>query len=183
MLKSSKWIKLQAKKNNILEPFIPYSVREGVISYGLGPYGYDIRLDKTYKKLKPGKPVLDPFEMTEDDYLTFTENKITIETGSFILGRSVEFFRMPLKVVGLVFGKSTYARNGILVNVTPLEPEWNGFLTISISNVSGRPAVVYPMQGIAQVLFFESDRLPLFSYRELKGKYDDQKDITPSKIQ
>lgn len=182
-MKSSKWIKLQVKKNNMLEPFIPYSVRDGVISYGLGPYGYDIRLDKTYKRLNSGKQVLDPFRVSENDYQTLTGNTIIIEAGSFILGRSVEFFRMPLKVIGLVFGKSTYARSGIFVNITPLEPEWSGFLTISISNVSDRPAVVYPMQGIAQVIFFESDKLPLFSYKELKGKYNDQKDITPSKIQ
>jgi dCTP deaminase len=182
MLKSSKWIVYQARKNKMLEPFVAHSVRNGVISYGLGPYGYDIRLDKTYKKIKPGIEKINPHNIGESDYETFCETEIAIEPGSYILGRSVEFFRMPRKVIGLALGKSTYARSGILVNVTPLEPEWSGYLTISISNLSGRTAILYPMEGIAQIVFFESDALPLFSYKELKGKYNDQKDITPSKI-
>ena len=182
-MKSSVWIKDQAEKHQILTPFIPESVRDGVISYGLGPYGYDIRLDKTYKKIKPEIKKINPHNIKKSDYETFCEEEIIIEAGSYILGKSVEFFRMPKKVIGLVLGKSTYARSGILVNVTPLEPEWSGFLTISISNLSGRTAILHPMQGIAQVLFFESDALPLFSYKELKGKYNDQKDILPAKIQ
>lgn len=183
MLKSSTWIKNQAEKHQLLNPFLPYSVREGVISYGLGPYGYDIRLYNTYKKLKTNTQQINPHNMNESHYDTFTEEQIILETGSYILGRSLEFFKIPKKVMGLVLGKSTYARSGILINVTPLEPEWNGFLTISISNISGRPALLFPMQGIAQVIFLESDALPLFSYKELKGKYNDQQDIIPPKIQ
>lgn len=183
MLKSSVWIREQAEKHRILDPFVPEPVRNGVISYGLGPYGYDIRLDKTYKKLKGEIKTVNPHHIAGDDYETFCEEEIRLEPGSTILGRSLEYFRMPRKVIGLVLGKSTYARTGVLVNVTPLEPEWSGFLTISISNLSGRTAILYPLQGIAQVLFFESDALPLFSYRELKGKYNDQKDILPAKIQ
>jgi len=183
MLKSSTWIKTQAEEHQLLNPFLPYSVREGVISYGLGPYGYDIRLHNTYKKIKTNIQQINPHNMSESHYDTFTEDQIVMETGSYILGRSLEFFKIPKKVMGLVLGKSTYARSGILINVTPLEPEWNGFLTISISNISGKSVLLFPMQGIAQVIFLESNALPLFSYKELKGKYNDQQDITPPKIQ
>ena len=182
MLKSSTWIKDQAEKFRLLDPFVPDPVREGVISYGLGPYGYDIRLHNTYKQPAPMVSILDPLNIQNADFETQTEDIIHIPAGSYILGRSLEYFRMPNKVLGLVFGKSTYARNGILVNVTPLEPEWSGFLTISISNLSGRTAVLHPLQGIAQVLFFESDALPLFSYKELKGKYNEQTDILPATV-
>jgi dCTP deaminase len=182
MLKSSAWIKDQAEKHGILDPFVPESVRKGVISYGLGPYGYDIRLDKTYKKIRPEIRVINPHLVADGDYETFCQEEIHLEAGATILGKSLEYFRMPKKVIGLVLGKSTYARTGVLVNVTPLEPEWSGFLTISISNLSGRTAILFPLQGIAQVIFFESDALPLFSYRELKGKYNDQQDILPAKI-
>ena len=183
MLKSSVWIKNQAEKSKLLEPFVPEPVREGVISYGLGPYGYDIRLHNTYKQPAPSMSKLDPHHIGEGDFETKTEETIHIPAGSYILGRSLEYFRMPKKVIGLVLGKSTYARNGILINVTPLEPEWSGFLTISISNLSGRTAVLHPMEGIAQVLFFESDTPPLFSYKELKGKYNDQTDILPALVE
>jgi dCTP deaminase len=121
--------------------------------------------------------------MKEEFFSTRSSNKIIIEPGTFILGRSVEYFKIPKKIMGIVFGKSTYARSGILVNVTPLEPEWSGYITISISNISNKPALLYPMQGIAQVLFFESDEDPLFSYKDLKGKYNEQKDIIPAKVQ
>jgi dCTP deaminase len=182
MLKSSSWIKTQAEKNQLLTPFLPHSVREGVISYGLGPYGYDIRLFNTFKRLKPDIEEINPHHVKEDYFDTITKDEISLEAGSYILGRSLEYFKIPKKVMGIVLGKSTYARSGILVNVTPLEPEWTGFLTISISNFSGRTVILHPMQGIAQVLFFESDALPLFSYKELKGKYNDQKEIIPAKI-
>lgn len=183
MLKSSRWIKEEAEQRELLAPFVGHSVRKGVISYGLGPYGYDLRLDRTYKKIKPGTSILDPHRMRETDFQTLTEDPIQIAPGAYILARSVEYFRMPKKIVGLVFGKSTYARAGILVNVTPLEPEWCGFLTISIANTSPVPAVLYPLEGVAQVIFLESDDLPLFSYKDLNGKYNDQQDIVVSKIE
>lgn len=182
MLKSSIWIKEQAEKFKLIEPFFPKSVREGVISYGLGPYGYDIRLDHTYKKIRDNVQIIDPHNIKEEFYETLIEEKIIIPPASNILGQSLEYFKIPKKVLGLVYGKSTYARAGILVNVTPLEPEWSGFLTISISNVSKNTVVLYPGQGIAQVIFFESDRPPFFSYKDLNGKYNEQKDITISKI-
>ena len=182
MLKSSIWIKEQSEKNQMIDPFVPYSVREDVISYGLGPYGYDIRLDETYKQIKKKIKSVDPYHITEDQYETRTEEKIVINSGSYILGKSVEYFKIPKKVLGIVFGKSTYARIGVLINVTPLEPEWTGFLTISVSNVSGRRVTLYPNQGIAQIIFFESNALPAFSYKDLNGKYNEQKEITLSKI-
>jgi dCTP deaminase len=184
MLKSSRWIQEQSEANRLLEPFVATSVRSGVISYGLGPYGYDLRLDKTYRRPAPGSPaVLDPHRVEGADFEAVSEERIVIPPGHFILGRSLEYFRMPKKVLGLVFGKSTYARCGVLVNVTPLEPEWTGFLTISIANCGARPVAVYPGQGIAQVIFIESSDLPVMSYRDLDGKYNGQDEVTVAKIQ
>jgi len=184
MLKSSHWIREQAENNRLLEPFSAVSVRAGVISYGLGPYGYDLRLDKTYRCLSAKtETILDPHQVSEADFETRSEEMILIPPGHFILGKSLEYFRMPKKILGLVFGKSTYARCGIIVNVTPLEPEWTGFLTMSIANCGPRPVALHPLQGIAQVIFIESADLPLFSYKDLKGKYDAQDEITVAKIQ
>lgn len=182
MLKSSKWIKKQAEENQLITPFLPESVREGVISFGLGPYGYDIRLDKTYKIIDNKVGKIDPYQVDNNDFQIYTKEEIIIPPQTFILGKSVEYFKMPKKILGIVFGKSTYARCGILINVTPIEPEWSGFLTISISNVSGKAAILYPFQGIAQVIFLSSHQLPLFSYKDLKGQYNEQKEITISKI-
>jgi len=183
MLKSSTWITEQAKKSHIIEPFIPHSVRDGVISYGLGPYGYDIRLHDTFRRPARSLDLIDPHHAKEEQFETFQQDRVILPPSSYLLGRSLEYFRMPSKVLGIVFGKSTYARCGILVNVTPLEPEWEGYLTISISNVSGRPVALYPNEGIAQLIFLESDGVPAFSYKDVKGKYDGQQDITISKIQ
>jgi len=182
MLKSSSWIKEYAENHTLLEPFIDHSERENTISYGLGPYGYDLRLATDYKKIKGKNISIDPYTVSDDDYESLSGDTIEIAPNSYILGRSLEYIRMPKKIIGLVFGKSTYARSGILVNVTPVEPEWEGFLTISISNVSGNKVKLHPLQGIAQIVFFESDLPPLYSYSDLKGKYNKQNDITISKI-
>lgn len=183
MLKSSQWILEQCREHRLLDPFIEHSERSGVISYGLSPFGYDIRLDKSYKIPDPGKGALDPHESSEADYLSRNGEQILLPAGSFILGRSLEYFRMPPRVLGIVFGKSTYARIGVIVNVTPLEPGWEGYLTISIANPGRHDVTLYPLQGIAQVIFLESDQAPLFSYGDLKGKYQNQKDITIARIQ
>ena len=182
MLKSSAWIKEMSEKNSLLDPFIDRSVRDNVISFGLGPYGYDIRLDKVFKKIRKENKVVDPHSISDTDYETITGNKVIIEPNSYILGKSLEYIKMPKKILGIVFGKSTYARCGILVNVTPIEPEWQGHLTISISNVSGNNVTLHSLQGIAQVIFLESDKNPLYSYKDLKGKYNNQDGITISKI-
>ena len=181
MLKSSTWIKQGAETTALIDPFIPESVRSGVISYGLGPYGYDIRLHEEYR-LPANLESLDPHNIRESNYLTKREKDILLPPGSFILGRSLEYFRIPKKILGLVYGKSTYARVGVLVNVTPLEPEWSGYLTISIANIGATPVKLHTGEGIAQVLFFESDDFPIFSYKDLNGKYNQQKDITLSKV-
>jgi dCTP deaminase len=183
MLKSSRWIKEQAEHHRLLEPFVPTSVRSGVISYGLGPYGYDLRLDKTFRRPAGPPAMMDPHKIRDADFETLSEDPIIIPPGHFILGRSLEYFRMPKKVLGLVFGKSTYARCGVLVNVTPLEPEWSGFLTISIANCGAWPAALHPGQGIAQVIFIESSDPPVMSYKDLDGKYDGQSEITVARIQ
>jgi len=182
MLKSSSWIKEYAEHHSLLDPFIGTSVRENTISYGLGPYGYDLRLAKEYKKIKDNDLGIDPYTVGDGDYGSFSVDTIEIEPNSYILGKSLEYIKMPKKIIGLVFGKSTYARAGILVNVTPVEPEWEGFLTISISNVSGNRVKLHPLQGIAQIIFFESDLPPIFSYSDLNGKYNKQNDITISKV-
>ena len=182
MLKSSSWIREYAEKYSLINPFINHSERENTISYGLGPYGYDLRLANEYKKIKGANVSIDPYTITDNDYEALSGNIIEIAPNSYILGKSLEYIKMPKKILGLVFGKSTYARAGILVNVTPIEPEWEGFLTISISNVSGNKVKLHPLQGIAQIVFFESDLPPLYSYSDLKGKYNKQNDITISKI-
>jgi len=183
MLKSSHWIREQAEANHLLEPFVATSVRSGVISYGLGPYGYDLRLDRTYRRPAFAAAPLDPHQIAERDFETLSDDLILLPPGHFILGRSVEYFRMPKKVLGLAFGKSTYARCGVLVNVTPLEPEWTGYLTISIANCGARPVILHAGQGIAQVVFIESSDPPIKSYRDLDGKYNGQDEITVARIQ
>lgn len=183
MLKSSRWIREQAEQHRLLEPFVASSVRTGVVSYGLGPFGYDLRLDRTYRRPVHAAAPLDPHRVTEADFESLSADAILIPSGQFILGRSLEYFRMPKMVLGLVFGKSTYARCGVLVNVTPLEPEWTGYLTISIANCGSRPAVVHAGQGIAQVIFIASSEAPLLSYKDLNGKYNDQEEITVARIQ
>jgi len=182
MLKSSAWIKEKAVKEQLIEPFIGSSVRDGVISYGLGPFGYDIRLDHEYKQLISSKNGIDPHNISDNDYSCHSEKIIEMSPGSYILGKSFEYFKIPEKILGLVFGKSTYARCGILVNVTPLEPGWEGYITLSISNISGNKVTIYPEQGIAQVIFIESDSMPLYSYGDLKGKYNKQDGVTVPKI-
>ncbi len=182
MLKSSSWIKEYSEKYSLLNPFIPYSERKNTISFGLGPYGYDLRLAKEYKIIKGKNIEIDPYSISENDYESLSGDPIEILPNSYILGKSLEYIKMPKKIMGLVFGKSTYARSGILVNVTPVEPEWEGFLTISISNISGNRVKLHPLQGIAQIIFLESDLPPLFSYSELKGKYNKQDDIAISKV-
>ncbi len=183
MLKSSRWIQEQCEHSQMIAPFIAHSVRQGVISYGLGPYGYDIRLDRAHKRPRASDRPLDPHHVREEDFDTLSEEPIRLASGHYILGRSLEYFRMPKKILGIAFGKSTYARCGVIVNVTPLEPEWSGYLTISIANSGPQPVTLYPGEGIAQVVFLESDDFPVFSYKDLQGKYNGQSAITLAKIQ
>jgi len=182
MVKSSKWIREQSETAGLITPFLEQPVRKGVISYGPGPYGYDLRLDSTFRRILPGKEILDPRSAAETSYETCQGESLVLEPGDCALGRSLEYLRLPRGIIGLAFGKSTYARAGILVNVTPLEPEWEGFLTISIANTAPCPVRIHAGQGIVQVVFLAGDEPPLFSYKDLGGKYDGQKSITIPRV-
>jgi dCTP deaminase len=183
MLKSDRWIREMATKHKMIGPFVDHQVREGVVSYGLSSYGYDMRLAEEFKIYEPkGKGGLDPKNFDRGLFRDFKGKTCEIPPNSFVLGRSVEYFRIPRKVMGLCFGKSTYARCGVLVNITPLEAEWEGFVTIEIGNVGPMPAKVYANEGIAQVIFLESDEECLISYKDKKGVYQAQKEITPPRV-
>jgi len=170
-------------EHRMIEPFSEGQVASGVISYGLGSYGYDIRIADEFKIFSgtEGK-IADPKNLDEKSFIAFKGETCVIPASSFVLGRSVEYFRIPRNVLALCFGKSTYARSGIIVNITPLEPEWEGHITIAVINATGVPARIYAYEGIAQVIFFESDQPPEISYADRKGKYQAQKGITPPKV-
>jgi len=183
-LKPDAWILNVCRKHRMIEPFEERLVRrvgeERVISYGLSSFGYDIRIADEFKVFSPGKgklTVVDPKNFDEDAFTDFRGDVCIIPPNSFVLARSVEYFRMPQDVMGIVLGKSTYARCGIIVNITPLEPGWEGNLTIEISNTTPLPAKIYAGEGIAQVLFFQGDGAPMVTYADRRGKYQGQKGI------
>jgi len=183
MLKSDRWIREMALKHRMIEPFVDHQVREGVISYGLSSYGYDLRLADEFKIYEPKVgSELDPKNFDSNLFRDFKGKTCEIPPNSFVLGRSVEYFRIPRKVLALCFGKSTYARCGVVANVTPLEAEWEGFVTIEIANLGPGPAKVYANEGIVQVIFLESDEECSFSYKDKKGIYQKQKEITLPKV-
>ena len=162
----------------MIEPFVDGQVRDGLISYGLSSYGYDIRVADEFRILKPSKStVVDPKAFDADSFVDFRGETCIIPPNSFALGRTVEYFRVPRSVLTLCVGKSSYARCGIIVNVTPFEPEWEGYVTLEISNTTPLPAKIYGGEGIAQVLFFEADEECETSYADRKGKYQRQQSI------
>ena len=176
-------IREYAKKYRMLEPFEESLKREGVISYGLSSMGYDIRVTDEFKIFTDVRQaVVDPKQFNPDSFIDFTGAECVIPPNSFALARSVEYFRIPRSVMGLCLGKSSYARCGIVVNITPLEPQWEGHLTIEISNTTPLPARIYSHEGIAQVLFFEAGALPEVSYADRKGKYQAQQGITLPRV-
>ncbi|MBI3087826.1 MAG: dCTP deaminase [Candidatus Omnitrophica bacterium] len=176
-------IREYAKKYRMLEPFEESLKREGVISYGLSSMGYDIRVTDEFKIFTNIKQaVVDPKQFSPDSFIDFKGPVCVIPPNSFTLARSVEYFRLPRSVMGICLGKSSYARCGIVVNITPLEPEWEGHLTIEISNTTPLPARIYSHEGIAQVLFFEAGSLPEVSYADRKGKYQAQQGITLPRV-
>jgi len=182
-IKPDQWIIQMAQEKDIITPFVKEQVKGGSISFGVSSFGYDIRLARKFKLFNPPQElVVDPKAMEENLFRSVEADVCTIPANSFILGQSLEYFKMPESVIGIVTGKSTYARCGIVVNVTPLEPGWEGFLTISISNTMPHPVRIYAEEGIAQVIFFESEQNCSVSYRDKKGKYQGQKDITISRI-
>lgn len=173
MVKSDKWIKKMAEKG-MIEPFYPEKIKKG-ISFGLSSYGYDFTLSDEFLIFR-GK-LTSPKKLTENDFEKFKGNICKIPPNSFILGRSLEYFRIPRDVIGICFGKSTYARCGIVINVTPLEPEWEGYITIQIANLSPVEGEVYANEGIGQVIFLSSDEICEKSYKDLFGKYNKAKGI------
>ena len=177
------WIKAMAVDHGMIQPFEETQVREGVISYGLSSYGYDIRLADDFRVFQEkNHAVVDPKALDGSFFEVFREQVCVIPPHSFVLARTVEYFKIPRNVLTLCVGKSTYARCGILVNVTPFEPEWEGNATLQVFNTTPVPARIYAGEGIAQVVFFEAEDEPLVSYADKKGKYQAQKGITLSRI-
>jgi dCTP deaminase len=187
MIKSDRWIRRMATATKMIEPFEPGQVREvgghKIVSYGTSSYGYDIRCSREFKIFTNiNSTIVDPKAFDAGSFVDFTGDVCIIPPNSFALARTVEFFRVPRNVLILCLGKSTYARCGIIVNVTPLEPEWEGHVTLEFSNTTPLPAKVYANEGIAQVLFFQSDEPCEISYADKKGKYLGQQEVTLPRI-
>lgn len=178
-IKSDIWIERMAIGHRMIEPFVNEQNSDGVISYGLSSYGYDIRVADDFKIFtNVNYTVVDPKNFDDNSFVEFQGEICTIPPNSFALARSIEYMRMPRNVTGIVLGKSTYARCGIVTNFTPLEAGWEGHITIEISNTTPLPARIYAREGIAQVLFFESDEACRISYADRGGKYQSQTGIT-----
>jgi dCTP deaminase len=172
-----------SKEHKMIDPFVDGQVREGAISYGLSAYGYDIRVSDEFKVFtNVHNTVVDPKGFDERSFVEIRSDVCIIPPNSFALARTVEYFRIPRSTITLCVGKSTYARCGIIVNVTPFEPEWEGYVTLEISNTTPLPAKIYANEGIAQVLFFEADEMCEVSYADKKGKYQKQIGITHPKV-
>jgi dCTP deaminase len=182
-IKPDKWIRKMALEQGMIEPFVDGQVREGVISYGLSSYGYDIRVSDEFKIFtNVWNGVVDPKNFDPNCFVDFQGDICVIPPNSFVLAKTIEYFRIPRNVLTICVGKSTMARCGLIVNVTPFEPGWEGFVTLEISNTTPLPARVYANEGIAQVLFFESDEECEVSYADRKGKYQKQQSIVLPRI-
>lgn len=172
-----------AQKNKMIEPFVSNQVRDGTISYGLSSYGYDIRVADEFKIFtNVYSAIVDPKCFDSHSMIDYKGEVCIIPPNSFALARTIEYFRIPRNILTICVGKSTYARCGIIVNVTPFEPEWEGYVTLEISNTTPLPAKIYANEGIAQVLFFENDDICEVSYADKKGKYQAQKNIELPKL-
>lgn len=182
-VKSDRWIRQMACEQHMIEPFAEAQKREGVISYGLSSYGYDLRVADEYRIFtNVNTAIVDPKNFDARSFVEYKGDICVIPPNSFALARSVEYFRIPRNVLTICVGKSTYARCGIIVNVTPFEPEWEGYVTLEISNTSPLPARVYSNEGLCQVIFLESDELCEVSYKDKKGKYQAQQGIVLPRI-
>ena len=172
-----------AADHGMIDPFVEGQVREGVVSYGVSSYGYDIRVADEFKVFTNiNTTVIDPKSFDPRSFVDLKAPVCIVPPNSFALARTVEYFRIPRDVLTVCLGKSTYARCGIIVNVTPFEPEWEGTATLEISNTTPLPARIYANEGIAQVLFFQSDEPCVTSYADKKGKYQAQQAVTLPKI-
>lgn len=182
-LKPDHWIKKMALEQRMIEPFVDAQVSTGVISYGVSSYGYDIRVADEYKIFtNVFSTIVDPKHFDQRSMVDYTGDNCVIPPNSFVLARTVEYFRIPRQVLTVCLGKSSYARCGLIVNVTPFEPEWEGYVTLEISNTTPLPARIYSNEGIAQVLFFEADEPCDISYADKKGKYQKQQSIQLPKL-
>ena len=182
-IKSDKWIRKMSLENKMITPFTDNQIRKGTISYGLSSYGYDIRVSDEYKIFtNVNNSIVDPKKFDEKSFMDFKGDVCIVPPNSFALARSIEYFKIPRNVLTICLGKSTYARCGIIVNVTPFEPEWEGHVTLEISNTTPLPAKIYSNEGLCQVLFFESDEECATSYKDKAGKYQGQMGITIPRI-
>ena len=186
-IKSDRWIREMALKHDMINPFEPSLIRElageKIVSYGTSSYGYDIRCANEFKVFTNiNSTIVDPKNFDPNSFVEFESEYCIIPPNSFALARTVEYFKIPRNVLTICLGKSTYARCGIIVNVTPFEPEWEGFVTLEFSNTTPLPAKIYARDGCAQVLFFESDEICEVSYKDRGGKYQGQTGVTPPKI-
>lgn len=182
-IKADRWIKKMALEHSMISPFEEKQVRQGVISFGLSSYGYDVRIADEFKIFtNVFGAVVDPKNFDPKSFVDFKGEVCIIPPNSFALGRTVEYFRIPRNAMTICVGKSTYARCGIITNVTPLEPGWEGHVTLEVSNTTPLPAKIYANEGIAQILFFESDEQCLVSYADKKGKYQSQQGVTLPKV-
>ena len=186
-IKSDKWIRRMAAEHNMIDPFEPGQVREvdgrKIVSYGTSSYGYDIRCSNEFKLFTDiNCTIVDPKNFDPNSFVEIKNDFCIIPPNSFALARTVEYFRIPRNVLTVCLGKSTYARCGIIVNVTPFEPEWEGYVTLDFSNTTPLPAKIYANEGLAQVLFFEADEECEISYADKKGKYQKQQSIVLPKL-
>ena len=186
-IKSDKWIRKMAEEKDMISPFEPKMVRDvggqKIVSYGTSSYGYDIRCAQEFRVFTNiNSTIVDPKSFDPNSFVEFNGDYCIIPPNSFALARTVEFFKIPRNVLTICVGKSTYARCGIIVNVTPFEPEWEGYVTLEFSNTTPLPAKIYAGEGCAQVLFFESDEVCEISYKDRGGKYQGQSGVTLPKI-
>jgi dCTP deaminase len=182
MVKNDRWIREMAQKG-MISPFAENQVREGVVSFGVSSYGYDVRINDEFKIFtNVNSTIIDPKKFDSDSLIDFKGEVCIIPPNSFVLATSLEYFKIPRDIIVICLGKSTYARCGLVVNVTPLEPEWEGHITMEISNTTPLPARIYANEGIAQLIFMGAAEVCEQSYADKKGKYQAQKGITLSKI-
>ncbi len=182
-LKNDTWIRHMAMDHGMIDPFVNGQRREGIISYGLSSYGYDIRVANEFKIFtNVHSAIVDPKHFNPQSFIDYRGDVCIIPPNSFVLSRTLEYFRIPRDVLTICIGKSTYARCGLIVNVTPFEPEWEGYVTLEISNTTPLPARIYAHEGIAQVLFFQADDVCEVSYADRKGKYQKQDTIVLPRI-
>jgi len=182
-IKSDRWIRRMALEHDMINPFNDRQVRDGVISYGVSSYGYDLRVADEFKIFtNVNSAIVDPKNFDQRSFIDVKGSSVLIPPNSFALARSVEYFKIPRDILTICVGKSTYARCGIIVNVTPFEPEWEGFVTLEISNSTPLPAKIYSNEGLCQILFFQGDEPPDISYKDKAGKYQKQSGIVLPKL-